>query len=284
MLIGNMAAGVVGIELSLKGPNLLTSTACAASTHAVGQAYLLIRNCGYKAMICGGAESVVTPLAVTGFNAMKAISTRNDEPQKASRPFDANRDGFVIGEGAGMMVLEEWEAAKERGAKIYAEVLGFGASCDAYHITAPPEDGSGAKDAMEAALKEAQQFRGLALSDIGYINAHGTSTSLNDISETKAIKAVFGPLAYKVPISSTKSMIGHLLGAAGGVEAIFTTLAIYHGLIPPTINLETPDPICDLDYVPNQARKAAIKAAMSNSFGFGGTNGVLLLGSVGDWD
>jgi 3-oxoacyl-[acyl-carrier-protein] synthase II len=282
MLIGNMAAGVVAIELGLVGPNFLSATACAAGTHAVGMGYQLIRDCGYQIMVCGGTESVITPLAVAGFNSMKALSTRNDEPERASRPFDLNRDGFVMGEGSGMLVLEEWEAAKKRGAKIYAEVLGFGASCDAHHITAPSEDGAGAVSARKAPISDASA-RGLKISDIGYINAHGTSTGLNDQSETKAIKSVFGPLASKVPVSSTKSMTGHLLGAAGGVEAIVLALALRDGLIPPTINLETPDPDCDLDYVPNQARKVSIKAAMSNSFGFGGTNGVVILGSSSDW-
>jgi 3-oxoacyl-[acyl-carrier-protein] synthase II len=283
MLIGNMAAGVVAIELGLQGPNYLLATACAAGTHAVGQAYQLIRDGGYDVMLSGGTESVITPLAVAGFNAMKALSTRNDEPHRASRPFDAQRDGFVMGEGSGMLVLEEWERAKARGAKIYAEVLGFGASCDAYHITAPPEDGSGAIGAMEAALKDASS-RGLVPEDIGYINAHGTSTGLNDKAETYAIKKVFGERAQQIPVSSTKSMTGHLLGAAGGVEAAFLALTISEGMMPPTANLENPDPDCDLDYVPLKARPKVLKAAMSNSFGFGGTNGVLIMGRAGDWD
>jgi 3-oxoacyl-[acyl-carrier-protein] synthase II len=281
-LIGNMAAGQVGIELGLMGPNYLSATACAAGTHAVGQAYQLIRDCGYEVMFCGGTESVITPLAVSGFNAMKALSTRNAEPQRASRPFDAERDGFVMGEGAGLLVLEEWERAIARGARIYAEVLGFGASCDAHHITAPPEDGSGAIRAMEEAVSDAARY-GLTLEDIGYINAHGTSTGLNDHAETVAIKKVFGPLAQKLSISSTKSVTGHLLGAAGGVESAFLALAIYHGIMPPTMNLENPDPDCDLDYVPLKARRAQLRAGMSNSFGFGGTNGVLIFGKAGEW-
>jgi 3-oxoacyl-[acyl-carrier-protein] synthase II len=283
MIIGNMASGVTAIELGLKGPNFLTATACAAGTHAVGQAYQQIRDFGYQAMVCGGSEAVITKLAVAGFNAMKAVSTRNDEPEKASRPFDRDRDGFVIGEGAGVLVLEEWERAKRRGANIRAEVLGFGASCDAYHITAPQDDGDGAVRAMRAALDDAAS-RGLKIEDIGYINAHGTSTGLNDLVETRAVKQVFGPLAAKTPISSTKSMTGHLLGAAGGVEAGLLTLAIEEGVLPPTINLDQPDDECDLDYVPHQARRAELRAAMSNSFGFGGTNGVLILGRADAWD
>jgi 3-oxoacyl-[acyl-carrier-protein] synthase II len=283
MMIGNMAAGLVAIELGLLGPNFLTATACAAGTHAVGQATQLIRDYDYDLMVTGGTESVVTSMAISGFNAIKAISTRNGEPDRASRPFDLDRDGFVVGEGAGVLILEEWERAKARGARIYAEVLGFGASCDAFHFTAPPEDGHGAVLAIQNALEDTAP-RNLAISDIGYINAHGTSTGLNDLAETLAIKKVFGSLAYKIPISSTKSMTGHLLGGAGGIESVFLALAIYEGVIPPTINLDNPDPQCDLDYVPHVARKANIKAAMSNSFGFGGTNGVLIMGKVGDWD
>ena len=283
MLIGNMAAGQVAIELGLLGPNFLAATACAAGTHAVGQGYQLIRDCGYEVMVAGGTEAVITSLAVAGFNAMKALSTRNGEPEKASRPFDIGRDGFVMGEGAGILMLEEWERAKARGAKIYAEVLGFGASCDAYHITAPPQDGQGAILAMKAALEDASP-RGLKPEDIAYVNAHGTSTGLNDQSETMAIKKVFGDHAREMAVSSTKSMTGHLLGAAGGVEAAFLALAIRDGIVPPTINLDNPDPQCDLDYVPHKARPAKIAAGMSNSFGFGGTNGVLILGEAGAWE
>ncbi len=279
MMIGNMAPGQVSIEVGCKGPNLLISTACAAGTHALGWAFQQIRDNGCVAMLAGGTEAVITPLAVSGFNALKALSTRNDDPARASRPFDKDRDGFVMGEGAGLMVLEEWEHAERRGAKIYAEVAGFGASGDAYHMTAPPDNGEGAILAMQAALADAAG-RGVAPADIGYINAHGTSTDLNDMIETKAIKAVFGDHAYKLAISSTKSMTGHLLGAAGGVEAVITALALKHGMLPPTINLDEPDPDCDLDYVPNVCRRAPIKAAMSNSFGFGGTNGCLVLKAV----
>ncbi|MDR2366964.1 MAG: beta-ketoacyl-ACP synthase II [Deltaproteobacteria bacterium] len=283
MMIGNMAAGQVAIELGLLGPNLLAATACAAGTHAVGQAAQLIRDYDYDLMVTGGTESVVTPLAISGFNAIKAISTRNDAPEKASRPFDRDRDGFVVGEGAGILILEEWNRAQSRGARIYAEILGFGASCDAFHFTAPPDDGRGAVLAIRAALNDAAP-RNLTLADIGYVNAHGTSTGLNDQVETKAMKQVFGPLAPKVPISSTKSMTGHLLGGAGGIESAFLALAIHEGVIPPTVNLDNPDPLCDLDYVPHQSRKADLRAAMSNSFGFGGTNGVIIMGKVGAWD
>jgi 3-oxoacyl-[acyl-carrier-protein] synthase II len=279
MMIGNMSSGLIGIDLGLKGPNYLVATACAAGTHAVGQAFQLIRDHGYEVMLAGGTEAVITPLAVAGFNSMKAISTRNEEPDKASRPFDKDRDGFVIGEGAGVLLLEEWNRAKARGAKIYAEVLGFGASCDAFHFTAPPEDGLGAILAMEEALADAAK-RGLAKEDIGYINAHGTSTDINDVVETKAIRTVFGPLADKIPVSSTKSMTGHLLGAAGGLEAGILSLVLSRGILPPTLNLDNPDPRCDLDYIPGAARKAQVKAAMSNSFGFGGTNGVIILGAA----
>ena len=279
MMIGNMAPGQVAIELGLKGPNLMVSTACSAGSHAIGWAFQMIRDNGYTAMVTGGAEAVITPLTVSGFNALKALSTRNDDPTHASRPFDKDRDGFVIGEGSGLMVLEEWEHAQERGAKIYAEVVGFGASGDAFHMTAPPDDGSGAVLAMRAALDDAAGA-GVTPADIGYINAHGTSTDLNDIIETRAIKTVFGELAHKLAVSSTKSMTGHLLGAAGGVEAVITAMALKNGIIPPTANLEAPDPECDLDYVPKVARKAELKAAMSNSFGFGGTNGCLVLKAV----
>lgn len=279
MMIGNMAPGQVSIELGLRGPNLMISTACAAGTHAIGAAFQQIRDNGYTAMLAGGAEAVITPLAVSGFNALKALSTRNDDPARASRPFDLNRDGFVIGEGAGLMVLEEWEHAQKRGAQIYAEIAGFGASGDAFHMTAPPDDGQGAILAMRAALSDAAGC-GLTPADIGYINAHGTSTDLNDVIETKAIKSVFGEHAYRLAVSSTKSMTGHLLGAAGGVEAVIAAMAIKNGVIPPTINLDDADPECDLDYVPNTCRQTALKAAMSNSFGFGGTNGCLVLKAV----
>jgi 3-oxoacyl-[acyl-carrier-protein] synthase II len=279
MMIGNMAPGQVAIELGLKGPNLMVATACAAGTHAIGWAFQQIRDNGYTVMLAGGAESVITPLAVSGFNAMKALSTRNDQPARASRPFDRDRDGFVIGEGAGLMVLEEWEHAVSRGAKIYAEVAGFGASGDAYHMTAPPEDGRGALEAMRAALADAALLD-VGPEDVGYINAHGTSTGLNDAIETLAIKSAFGGHAYRLAVSSTKSMTGHLLGAAGGVEGVITALALRDGHLPPTINLENPDPVCDLDYVPNVSRKATLKAALSNSFGFGGANGCLIFKAV----
>jgi 3-oxoacyl-[acyl-carrier-protein] synthase II len=280
MMIGNMGAGQVAIELGLKGPNLLVSTACAAGTHAIGWAFQHIRDHGYPAVLAGGAEAVITPLAIAGFNSMKALSTRNSEPERASRPFDRDRDGFVMGEGAGFMLLEEWDRAVARGARIYAEVAGFGASADAFHMTAPPEDGQGAVLAMRAALSDAAALD-LGPADIGYINAHGTSTGLNDVIETRAIKTVFGPRAGDLAISSTKSMTGHLLGAAGGVEAVICALALKHGLIPPTVNLDQPDPECDLDYVPHKARPARLTAALSNSFGFGGTNGCLVLKAAG---
>ncbi len=279
MMIGNMGPGQVAIETGIKGPNLLVATACAAGTHAIGWAFQQIRDNGSTAMLAGGAEAVITPLAISGFNALKALSTRNDEPTKASRPFDKNRDGFVIGEGAGMMILEDWDHAVARGAKIYAEVAGFGASGDAYHTTAPPEDGSGAVLAMKAALDDAARC-GVAPEDIGYINAHGTSTGLNDAIETRAIKTAFGEHAYRLAVSSTKSMTGRLLGAAAGVAAVVSALALRDGILPPTINLDEPDPECDLDYVPNVARKVQVKAALSNSFGFGGTNGCLIIKAV----
>jgi 3-oxoacyl-[acyl-carrier-protein] synthase II len=260
------------MRLGCKGPNLCLTTACAAGTHAVGEAFRHIVHGDCDVVVTGGTESVISPLAVGGFSAMKALSTRNDDPTAASRPFDRDRDGFVISEGAGMLVLEELESAKRRGAAIYAEIIGYGQSSDAYHIAAPPEDGEGAARCMAAALRDA----GLNPEDIDYINAHGTSTPLNDKCETQAIKTVFGDHAYKLAISSTKSMTGHMLGAAGGIEAAFTVLSLHHGLLPPTANLHTPDPDCDLDYVPLAARKCAIATAMSNSFGFGGTNGVVI--------
>lgn len=274
-IIANMVPGQIAIEFGAKGPNISIETACAASSHAVGEAFKMIRDGTSDAMITGGAEAVVTPLGLGGFCSMRALSTRNHEPEKASRPFDLDRDGFVMGEGAGILILEELNQALERGANIYAEVGGYGLSSDAYHITAPEPDGGGAISCMNMALEDA----GLRPENIDYINAHGTSTKLNDISENKAIKEVFGEHAHKLPISSTKSMTGHLLGAAGGVETIFTVLTIKHQKIPPTINYETPDPECDLDYVPNEAREAKVRIAMTNSFGFGGTNGCLIFKS-----
>lgn len=272
-IIANMVPGQISIEFGARGPNISIETACSASCHAVGESFRYIRDGIADAMITGGAEAVITPLAVGGFCSMRALSTRNDEPEKASRPFDKDRDGFVMGEGAGILILEELDHARERGAKIYAEVVGYGLSGDAYHVSAPDPEGKGAIDCMKMALNCA----GLEPGDIDYINAHGTSTPKNDESETNAIKNVFGDHAYRLAISSTKSMTGHLLGAAGGVEAILTSLTIYHGIIPPTINYETKDPVCDLDYVPNKARQTGVKAAMSNSYGFGGTNASLIL-------
>jgi len=271
-MIANMAPGQIAIEYGAKGPNLSIETACAASSHAVGESFKQIREGTADAMITGGSEAVVTPLALGGFCSMRALSTRNDEPEKASRPFDLDRDGFVMGEGAGILILEEMNHALERGAHIYAEVAGYGLSGDAYHVSAPEPDGGGAISCMSMAIEDA----GLKPEDIDYINAHGTSTKLNDESENKAVKAVFGEHAYKLAISSTKSMTGHLLGGAGGIEAAYTVLTVKHGIMPPTINYETPDPVCDLDYVPNEARKAKVRAAISNSFGFGGTNATLL--------
>ncbi|NAZ29976.1 MAG: beta-ketoacyl-ACP synthase II [Caldimicrobium sp.] len=272
MIIPNMAAGQVAILFGAKGPNLAVCTACAAGNHAIGEAYRMIKNGLIDIAICGGTESLITPLTVAGFSVMKALSTRNDEPEKASRPFDAKRDGFVIAEGAGILVLEELTHAQKRGAKVYAELIGYGATCDAYHMTAPSPDGEGAETCMKLALEDAN----IAPNEVDYINAHGTSTPLNDVAETKAIKKVFGEHAYKLMVSSTKSMTGHLLGGAGGLEAVITVKALETGIVPPTINLEEPDPECDLDYVPNQARRANIKVAMSNAFGFGGTNACLV--------
>jgi 3-oxoacyl-[acyl-carrier-protein] synthase II len=274
MMIGDMGSGQVSIRLGAKGPNTNIATACATGTHAIGEAAEIIKRGDATAMIAGGAESAVSPLSVAGFCSLKALSTRNDDPARASRPFDAQRDGFVISEGAGVVVLEELEAAKARGARIYGEVIGYGMSGDAYHMTSSHPEGDGAARAMAAALRDA----GLTPEKVDYINAHGTSTLLNDKSETLAIKRVFGEQAYRVPISSTKSMTGHLLGAAGGVEVIISLLAIQRGLLPPTINYEYPDPDCDLDYVPNTARPASPKVIMSNSFGFGGHNATLILG------
>jgi 3-oxoacyl-[acyl-carrier-protein] synthase II len=273
MLIGNMASGLISIYHGAKGPNLSIQTACAAGTHAVGQAFHMIRNGLADIMATGGVESTVTPLAVSGFNAMRALSTRNHEPQKASRPFDLDRDGFVLGEGGAVIILEELGRALERGAGIYAEMIGFGLSGDAFHMAAPAPEGEGAVRCMVNALADA----GIRPDEVDYINAHGTSTDLNDKYETQAIKRVFGEHARKLAVSSTKSMTGHLLGAAGGLEAAYTALTLERQVIPPTINYETPDPDCDLDYVPNVARAATLRVAVSNSFGFGGTNGSLVL-------
>ena len=276
MTIINMASGHISIMYGAKGPNSSVVTACATGTHAIGDAYKIIQRGEADAMIAGGTESVICPLAFGGFGSAKALSTRNDDPQRASRPFDAERDGFVIGEGSGVVVLEEMESAKARGAKIYGEVIGYGMSGDAYHMTSPSEGGEGAARCMGHAMKDGEVNSG----DIDYINAHGTSTPAGDAGETMAIKTVLGDDAYNTPVSSTKSMIGHLLGAAGAVEAIFSLLAIDRGVIPPTINLENPDPACDLDYVPNEAREVDVNVAMSNSFGFGGTNATLIFKKV----
>ncbi|WP_446008546.1 beta-ketoacyl-ACP synthase II [Candidatus Electrothrix sp.] len=272
-MIPNMPSGHISMHINAKGPNLALSTACAAGTHAVGEAYRHIMFGDCDVAVTGGTESVISPLAIGGFASMKALSTRNDDPEHASRPFDRDRDGFIIAEGAGMIILEELEFARARGAEILAEMVGYGQSSDAYHIAAPPENGEGAIRCMSMALRNA----GMDPDEIDYINAHGTSTPLNDRCETTAIKAVFGDHARKLAISSTKSMTGHMLGAAGGIEAAFTVLTLHHQCIPPTINLENPDPNCDLDYVPNTARETSIRAAMSNSFGFGGTNGVIVM-------
>ena len=269
----NLAAGQVSIRFGAKGPNLSTCTACSASAHAVGEAFEMIRRGAADAMIVGGSEAAITPMGVGGFAAMRALSTRNDEPERASRPFDKDRDGFVIGEGAGVLILEELESARRRGARIYAEVAGYGATADAFHITAPSEDGEGATRCMQVALDAG----GIGPADVQYINAHGTSTPFNDKLETLAIRTLFGAHASRLAVSSTKSMTGHLLGAAGGLEAGITALAVYHQTMPPTINQDTPDPECDLDYVPWTARTAPITHALSNSFGFGGTNAALLM-------
>jgi 3-oxoacyl-[acyl-carrier-protein] synthase II len=274
-IIINIAPGLVSIREGIKGPNMGQVSACSTSAHAIGEAARVIVSGGADAMVAGGSEATVTALGVGGFNAMRALSTRNAEPQRASRPFDLDRDGFVMGEGAGVLILEERECALKRGATILAELVGYGLSADAHHMTSPPADGEGAQRCMRMALRDASRF-GIGLSDIGYINAHGTSTKQGDIAETIAIKAVFGDHARRLAISSTKSMTGHLLGAAGSVEAAFAILALQQGVLPPTINLEKPDPDCDLDYVPNQARPAALKAVLSNSFGFGGTNATLI--------
>lgn len=273
MLIINLAPGHISIRYGAKGPNLSSVSACATGTHSIGDAFHIIARGDADAMIAGGTESTVTPLGIGGFAAMKALSdSNNDNPEKASRPFDKGRDGFVLAEGAGIVILEEYESAKNRGAKIYAEVVGYGLTGDAYHMTAPSAGGEGAARCMKMALKNA----GVSPDKVTYINAHGTSTPFNDLNESLAIKSVFGDHAHKLMVSSTKSMTGHLLGAAGGVEAVFTCLAMEKGVVPPTINYETPDPECDLDYVPNTARDAKIEYAMSNSLGFGGTNATLL--------
>jgi 3-oxoacyl-[acyl-carrier-protein] synthase II len=270
--IVNLAAGQVSIRFGAKGPNSATATACAAGAHAIGDSFKIIQRGDADVMISGGAESAITPMSVAGFSAMRALSTNNDDPQHASRPFERDRDGFVIGEGAGIMILEELEHAKQRGARIYAEVVGYGACADAFHLTMPDETGSGARRVMQRTLKDA----GVQPEQIGYINAHGTSTPYNDKFETLAIKETFGPHAYKLAVSSTKSMTGHLLGAAGGIESVFSALTLYRNVIPPTINYVNPDPECDLDYVPNEAREAHVDYVLSNSFGFGGTNAALL--------
>lgn len=278
MMLADTAPGLIAIAYGFRGPNMAVITACASGTNAIGEAMNLIRRGDADVVIAGGAEAAILPISVAAFNVMGAISTRNEEPERASRPFDRTRDGFVMGEGAGILVLERLEHAQARGARIYAEVVGYGASADAYHITAPLENGEGAALAMRRALADA----GLSPREVDYINAHGTGTPLNDKSETQAIKAVFGEAAYDVPISSTKSMIGHLLGAAGAVEAIVCIRAITDGVIPPTINYEHPDPECDLDYVPNTARRRPVRVAMSNSFGFGGHNACVIFRRYAD--
>jgi 3-oxoacyl-[acyl-carrier-protein] synthase II len=268
----NLASGQVSIRFGAKGPNSATCTACSASAHAIGDAYEIIKRCDADAMIAGGSEAAICAMSVGGFGQLRALSTRNDEPARASRPFDKDRDGFIIGEGAGVLILEELEHARRRGATIYAEIVGYGMSSDAYHMTAPSEDGDGARRVMAMAVRKA----GIAPSDVDYINAHGTSTPYNDRLETLAIRNCFGEHADKLAISSTKSMTGHLLGGAGGLEAGITALAVHHQVAPPTINLDDPDPECDLDYVPHQSRQMPIRYALSNSFGFGGTNAALL--------
>jgi 3-oxoacyl-[acyl-carrier-protein] synthase II len=268
MMIGNMAAGLTAIHTGAKGPNNCTVTACAAGSNAIGDAFRLIQRGYAQAMICGGAEAAVTPLSYAGFASMRALSTRNDQPEKACRPFDHDRDGFVMGEGSGILLLEELEHALSRGANIYAEIIGYGMTCDAYHITSPVPGGEGAARAMQLAIKDA----GLAPEQINYINAHGTSTPANDSNETAAIKTALGEAARRVVISSTKSMTGHLLGGSGGIEAVATVMAVANDHVPPTINLTNPDPACDLDYTPNQSRQVRVDVALSNSFGFGGHN------------
>ena len=270
--IVNLAAGQVSIRYGAKGPNSATATACSAGAHAIGDSFKIIQRGDADVMICGGAESAITPMSVAGFASMRALSTRNDDPQHASRPFERDRDGFVIGEGAGIMILEELELAKRRGARIYAELVGYGMTADAFHLTMPDETGSGAIRVMQKTIRDA----GIQPEQVGYINAHGTSTPYNDKFETLAIRQTFGAHAYKLAVSSTKSMTGHLLGAAGGIEGVFSVLSLHRKVLPPTINYVNPDPDCDLDYVPNQPREAEVEYALSNSFGFGGTNAALL--------
>jgi 3-oxoacyl-[acyl-carrier-protein] synthase II len=272
MTLPNMAAGQVAIHVGARGPNSCVTTACAAANHAIGDAFRLIQRGDADVMIAGGTEAVITPLAIAAFGNMGALSTRNDQPKYASRPFDRDRDGFVMGEGAGILVLEEWQQAQQRGARIYAEVVGYGMTADAFHMTMPDPGGQGVARCIQMALADA----GVRPEEVEYINAHGTSTPYNDKHETLAIKQVFGEHAYHLAVSSTKSMTGHLLGAAGGIEAIFTALAMYHGILPPTLNHEHPDTECDLDYVPHHARYHRAKIALSNSFGFGGTNAILV--------
>ncbi|MFQ5922015.1 MAG: beta-ketoacyl-ACP synthase II [Anaerolineales bacterium] len=278
MMLPDAPGGQIAISFGMRGPNYAVVTACAAGTNAIGEASEIIQRGDADAMIAGGSEAGIVPLAVAGFNKMDAMSKRNDDPERASRPFDLNRDGFVLGEGSAQLLLESFEHAKARGAKILAEIVGYGSTNDAHHITAPAENGAGAAASMELALEDAQ----LELDEIDYINAHGTSTKLNDKSETAAIKTVFGEAAYDIPISSTKSMTGHMLGAAGGIEAIFCVKALQDGVMPPTINYETPDPECDLDYVPNTKREKELRHVMSNSFGFGGHNATLVIAKVED--
>ncbi|MCX5865982.1 MAG: beta-ketoacyl-ACP synthase II [Proteobacteria bacterium] len=277
MTISNLAAGQVAIYTGAKGPNLAPVTACASGTHAIGEAYRMIQRGEAEVMIAGGTEAAITPLSIAGFDAMRVLSRRNENPEGASRPFDLERDGFILGEGAGILILEERERARRRGAKIYAELIGYGATCDAFHLSSPNPSGEGAARAMKAALKEGASRNGIK---IKYINAHGTSTPTGDAIETRAIREVFGSASEGLMVSATKSMTGHLLGAAGGVEAIFTVLTIKEGRVPPTINYRNPDPECDLDYVPNEARQARVEAALSNSFGFGGTNACLFFHQV----
>jgi 3-oxoacyl-[acyl-carrier-protein] synthase II len=273
MMISDSAAGMLAIHVGVRGPNMAIATACASGNNAIGEAGEMIRRGAADVMIAGGAEAALTPVAIAGMNVMGALSTRNEDPQAASRPFDKNRDGFLMGEGAGILILESLEHARARGANILCELSGYGTTDDAYHVSAPAENGAGAAMSMQLALENA----GLTINDIGYINAHGTSTSLNDKSESAAIKTVFGERAYKIPVSSTKSMTGHLLGASGALEAVICTQVLLNNILPPTINYETPDPVCDLDYIPNQARKAEPAHVMSNSFGFGGHNATLVL-------
>jgi len=273
MMISDSAAGNIAIRVGARGPNMSLATACATGTNTIGEASEMIRRGAADVMIAGGSEAAISAIAMAGMNVMTALSTRNEAPQKASRPFDRDRDGFVMGEGAAVLILESLEYAQARGAKILCEFSGYGTTDDAHHISAPAEDGAGAANSMRLALKDS----GLSLEDIEYINAHGTSTQMNDKSETTAIKTVFGEQAYKIPVSSTKSMTGHLLGASGALEAVVGSMVLVDGQLPPTINYETPDPICDLDYVPNQSRKVEARHIMSNSFGFGGHNATLIL-------